>query len=151
MSTQKTADDKPKRGWWPFGGSSAGEDEDGERETSVTTRKGRATPGRRTTETHEGNAVTRVLSGTREYFEGVASELQKVTWPTREEAIRLSTIVLVATFLSSVILGLVALGYSELFQVGLSQPLVFLGFFVLVVVIGFILYRRSNRSHVSPY
>ena len=146
MSTEKTADEKPKRSWWPFGGASTPLEEEEEQERGVTARKGRATPGRRVTEDEGGNVVVRSAGGIREYIEGVQSEISKVTWPTREEARSLSSIVLVATLLSSVILGLVTLAYSELFQVGLGQPLIFLGFFVLVIVIGFVLYRRSQKQ-----
>jgi preprotein translocase subunit SecE len=154
MSTEKTADEKPKRGWWPFGGSSSDKVEDeAENQQGVTARKGRATPGRRAGgDDEEGNLVTRSAGGIREYFEGVVAELQKVTWPTREEAYRLSGIVLATTVLASLILGLVALGYSEMFRLGLSQPVIFLGFFVIVLVTGFVLYRRSsNRSNTPPY
>jgi preprotein translocase subunit SecE len=115
-------------------------------ERGVTARKGRATPGRRSTTSSEGNAVVRSVGGIREYFEGVQEELRKVTWPTRQEAIRLSTIVLITTVLSSLALGLIALAYSELFRLGLDQPAIFLGFFILVLGIGFFLYRRSNRN-----
>src|SRR5690606_1542281 len=112
--------------------------------------KGRATPGRRASDEDEGNIVTRGAGGIREYFEGVVAELGKVTWPTREEARRLSAIVLIATLLASLVLGLVALGYSELFSLGLNQPIIFLGFFVIVVVIGFVMYRRSSTRNTPP-
>lgn len=151
MSTQKTADDKPKRGWWPFGGSSSDpEDDEMEEERGLTARKGRATPGRRDTEEDEGNVVVRSVGGVREYIEGVQSEISKVTWPTRDEVRNLSAIVLAATFLSSVVLGLITLGYSDLFKLGLAQPMFFLGFFVIVIVAGFVIFRRSQKR-VSPY
>ncbi|MBZ0303860.1 MAG: preprotein translocase subunit SecE [Anaerolineae bacterium] len=155
MSTQKTADEKPRRGWrsFLFGGSSSSvDDEEVVPERGVTARKGRATPGRRAaTDEDEGNVVVRSVGGVREYFEGVQSELNKVTWPTREETIRLSGIVLVTTVISSLILGLVALSYSELFRLGINQPLIFLGFFVAVLVIGFVVYRRSNQGGGPSY
>jgi preprotein translocase subunit SecE len=145
MSTQKTADEKPRRSWRLFGGSSDKTDEAAEAERGVTAGKGRATPGRRVTETVEGNVVSRGVGGVREYFEGVNSEIRKVSWPPREDTIRLSTIVLITTVLASLALGLISLGFSELFQIGLTQPLVFLGFFIVVVVVGFVMYRRSNN------
>ncbi|HLV37065.1 MAG TPA: preprotein translocase subunit SecE [Spirillospora sp.] len=154
MSTQKAADEKPRRGWRLFGGSASQvSDEEADGGHSVAVRKGRATPGRRATSEAEGggNFITRSVRSVREYFEGVQSELGKVTWPTREETIRLSSIVLVTTLISSIILGLIALGYSELFRIGLDQPMLFLGFFVGVVVIGFVLYRRSNRGGGPSY
>lgn len=39
------------------------------------------------------------------YFQETREELRKVTWPPREETIRLSTIVLIATIISSIVLG----------------------------------------------
>ncbi len=39
------------------------------------------------------------------YFQETQEELRKVTWPTREETLRLSTIVLIATIISSLVLG----------------------------------------------
>lgn len=152
MSTPKTADEKPRRGWWPFGGSSSSDDEEAVREQGVTARKGRVTPGRRTTPEEEGgNVVTRTTGGLFGYIEGVQSEIKKVSWPTREETRRLSVIVLVTTVIASLVLGLIALLYSELFRLGLEQPMIFLGFFVVMLVIGFILYRRSNRSSTPTY
>jgi preprotein translocase subunit SecE len=148
MSTQKTADEKRRRGWRLFGGGSTAAEETEEEEHGVTASKGRATPGRRSTTTSEGNIVTRTVGGVREYFEGVASELSKVTWPTREDTRRLSIIVIITTVLASIALGIITLAFSELFQIGLGQPLVFLGFFVVVVALGFVFYLRSNR--VSP-
>lgn len=154
MSTQKTADEKPKRGRWPFGGSSSVEQEE-EVITGpgITARKGRATPSRRSAEEEddEGNVVVRGIGGIREYFEGVQSEINKVTWPTREETRRLSVIVLVTTLIASLVLGVITLAYSELFRIGVNQPVIFLAFFVGVLIIGFVLYRRANRSSGSTY
>ena len=150
MSTQKTADEKPRRSWWPFGGGSQDEDEDEEVEQGMTAPKGRATPGRRTTEADEGNFVTRTFGPVREYFDGVIEEVEKVTWPTREEALRLSAIVLATTVASSIALGIIAFLYSLLFQFGLEQPLIFVALLVVVVIAGVVIYRRSNRS-VSGY
>lgn len=155
MSTQKTADEKPKRGWWPFGGSSSARVEDSEvvEGRGVTAPKGRATPGRRAADEDddEGNIVVRSVGGIREYFEGVQSEINKVSWPTREETRRLSIIVLVSTLISSLVLGVITLAYSELFRIGVNQPALFLAFFVGVLIVGFVLYRRANRSSGSTW
>jgi preprotein translocase subunit SecE len=157
MSTQKTADEKPRRGRWPFGGGASETPVEVEApERGMTAPKGRATPGRRNTPEEEetrrsGNIVVRTVGGIREYFLGVQSELNKVSWPTREETRRLSTIVLVATLISSIVLGIITLGYSELFRIGVNQPALFLGFFVIVLIVGFVIYRRSNRDSASPF
>ena len=155
MSTQKTADEKPRRGWWPFGGSSSVDDEGDDEEVDergLTAAKGRATPGRRAASDEEGgNFITRSTRGVVEYFEGVQAELNKVTWPTRDETRRLSIIVLATTIASSIALGIVAFAYSNLFRIGLAQPLLFIGFFIAVLAAGFWVYRRSNRSSNLPF
>lgn len=46
------------------------------------------------------------------YIQDAAEELRRVTWPTREEALRLSVIVLVTTIISAIFLG----GLDLLFQ-----------------------------------
>ncbi|GAP61696.1 preprotein translocase subunit SecE [Ardenticatena maritima] len=50
------------------------------------------------TERTSGNAVTR-------YFREVRAELAKVTWPSREEAINLTMVVLAVTIALSLFLG----------------------------------------------
>jgi preprotein translocase subunit SecE len=51
----------------------------------------------RTTAVKPDNALVR-------YFKDTRAELAKVTWPTREEGIRLTTVVLVVTTISAIIL-----------------------------------------------
>ncbi len=46
------------------------------------------------------------------YFQETGDELRKVSWPTREQAIRLSIIVLATTAVSAIFLGLL----DELFR-----------------------------------
>jgi len=48
--------------------------------------------------TKSDNAIIR-------YFQDTGEELRKVAWPTRDEGIQLSTIVLVATLVASLFLG----------------------------------------------
>jgi preprotein translocase subunit SecE len=38
------------------------------------------------------------------YFKDTRAELAKVTWPTREEGIRLTTVVLIVTTISAIVL-----------------------------------------------
>src|SRR5690349_13839208 len=79
------------------------DDDDESASRGITAGKGRATPGRRTTQevVETGNAVTRPISSLREYIEGVNAEIRKVAWPTREETRRLTTIVIVVTVAAS--------------------------------------------------
>jgi preprotein translocase subunit SecE len=119
---------------------------------ALTAAKGRITPGRRTQEAEGegGNFFTRLVRGLVGYFEGVRGELRKVTWPTREEARRLTIIVVVALIISSLILGGIGLLFTELFRIGLNTPLVLLAFMVVAVGGGFLFYqfriRRSSRT-----
>lgn len=56
------------------------------------------------------------------YFRETRGELRKVTWPTREDAQRLTLIVLGVAVAFSLFLGLLDFGFSEL--VGLIVDLV---------------------------
>ena len=47
------------------------------------------------------------LSSTTAYFRGAIDELKHVTWPTRKQAIRLSVIVIIFTFTTAVVYGVV--------------------------------------------
>lgn len=125
------------------------EDEDDSQERSLSERKGRATPGRRTQEVaitkSEGNFITRRLRGVVEYFEGVRSEIAKVVWPTREETRRLTIIVLVTTITSSIVLGILSLIFNDVIVLGIRNPIIF-GLILIVVIAGFVYYlRQSNR------
>ena len=48
------------------------------------------------------------------YFRETTSELRKVTWPTRLEARRLTTVVVVVVALTSAVLGLFDFAFSRL-------------------------------------
>lgn len=51
----------------------------------------------RTTAVKPDNALVR-------YFKDTRAEVAKVTWPTREEGIRLTTVVLIVTTISAIVL-----------------------------------------------
>ena len=152
MSAEKTAEEKQKRRFWQRGSSADDTAESAEDAKGLTASKGRATPGRRASgEAASSNFITRSFGGVFEYFAGVRSELQKVTWPDREETRRLTILVIVVTIVASIVLGLISLGFTELFRFGLDSPLIFLAFFVIVAVAGFVLYRRRADNDVSSY
>jgi preprotein translocase SecE subunit len=113
----------------------------------ITPSKGRATPGRRnrSKNTDQGNIITRPVRGIREYFRGVRDELDKVTWPTRDELLRLSRIVFFVTVAASIVLGMINLAYNELFIIGLDAPWVFVIFFIIAGALIF-LGRRLMAS-----
>jgi preprotein translocase subunit SecE len=54
------------------------------------------------------------------YFKQTRAELRKVAWPTRQEAIRLTLIVLAVTFVMAAFLGLVDFGLQKLFALILA-------------------------------
>jgi preprotein translocase subunit SecE len=119
----------------------------------VTQGKGRATPGRRTQvdEEEEGNVATRTFGGIREYFEGVQSELGKVAWPTREETLRLTGIVLTALVICAIVLGIIGLIYTEIFRIGLDLPIIFVAIVVGAIAVTVFVFWRSNRRSSSPF
>ncbi len=55
----------------------------------------------------EPNAVVR-------YFRETAAELRKVTWPTRQEARHLTTVVVIVVIIMAIALGLVDYFFSRL-------------------------------------
>jgi preprotein translocase subunit SecE len=121
-------------------------------EKGMTAPKGRATPSRRRREEEEeteGNVITRTGGGLSEYVEGVQSELGKVAWPSREETIRLTIIVLATLIASSLILGIISALFTELFRIGLSLPAILLGFMVLAVGAGLAVARVNSRRSSS--
>lgn len=117
-------------------------------ENAVSETKGRPTPGRRNqvaeVETR-GNFLTRPIYGFIDYLRDVRAELDKVTWPTREDTLRLTRIVLATTIASAILLGIISAIFTELFIIGLRTPAIL--FAIIVLMVGGALYaiRRSNR------
>lgn len=101
-------------------------------------RKDRPAPVRREAQAGKGNIITRILRGIANYFTTTRAEIQKVTWPTRAESLRLSGIVLGVTVVSSIALGILDFFYGELFRIGFNAPVVFgvVALVLAVVVIG---------------
>jgi preprotein translocase SecE subunit len=124
-------------------------DDEGGESRGLTEKKGYATPSRRQKGEEEdapqGNWLTRPFIGLRNYAEGVRAELEKVTWPTRAEAIRLTRLVLVVTIIASIVLGIVGAIYNAVFVAGSGNPIIF-GILLVLVIGGFAYYlRQSNR------
>lgn len=134
MAAEKTAEEKQTKGR---------RRRDSEIESDASG-KGRATPGRRKrTDKQEGNALTRPLFAVRDYFEGVQSELEKVSWPTREEALRLARIVLLVTVASSLILGTLSVLAGQYLDLGLQNEIIFVISFALIIAGAFWMMRRG--------
>jgi preprotein translocase subunit SecE len=54
------------------------------------------------------------------FFRETAGELRKVNWPTRQEAINLTTIVLIVIAAMSIFLGILDIVFAEFFALLLS-------------------------------
>jgi preprotein translocase subunit SecE len=134
-----------------------GDDNDDD-DSSLTESKGRATRSRRGARggrpENEGNALTRTFGGVIGYLQGVRDELDKVVWPTREETIRLSRIVLAVTIASSLAFGAISVVFTEMFVIGVREdnPWIFLVFAAAVVVVFFFARQwwQENDSN-TPY
>ncbi|MCA9913554.1 MAG: preprotein translocase subunit SecE [Anaerolineae bacterium] len=82
------------------------------------------------------------------YIREVRSELNKVTWPTREEVINLTRIVLIVTLISSLVLGLISALLTLFTEIGVQNALVFVVAFA-AIVIGAIYYSRRGNTRSS--
>lgn len=51
------------------------------------------------------------------FVSDIISELKKVTWPTRQEATYLTTLVIIFTVVVAIILGVIDYGFSKLMNV----------------------------------
>lgn len=122
--------------------------EEQEEETSYTPAKGKATPGRRNQadEKEEGNIVTRSAGGFFEYFSDVRLELEKVAWPTREEALRLTRVVIVVLIISAIVMGLISFLFQQYVAFGLSNPIAFVVPMIAAVIAATWYFRTQDSS-----
>ena len=52
-----------------------------------------------------------------QFFKERRAELKKVVWPTRDDVVSSIKVVIISTILVALILGLLDLGFSELFRI----------------------------------
>ncbi len=69
----------------------------------------------------EMNFFQRFLHNVQRFFQETVGELRKVSWPTRQEAIRLTQIVLVVILAMAVILGGLDWVYARFFGLILGR------------------------------
>lgn len=121
--------------------------------SAITEKKGKATPGRRsrkvktTTKAEpQGNAITRPLYMTVDYFSNVRSELNKVAWPTRQDTRRLTILCINVTIASAIFLGILAVIWSEFMRIGLNPGMAWMLLAVIVAMVGgaFFMIRRGS-------
>ena len=51
-----------------------------------------------------------------QFFKESRAELKKVVWPTKADVLASIKVVIISTFIVAIILGLLDLGFSELFR-----------------------------------
>jgi len=123
-------------------------DEPDDSSSAITVGKGRATPGRRTQEDEkeEGNIVTRSAGGIRGYFEEVRAELDKVSWPTREEALRLTRVVMIVLVIAAIVMGFINFLFNQFVAFGINNPIVFVVLLAAVVGVAVWIFRGQGAS-----
>lgn len=122
---------------------------------ATTEKKGRATPSRRKGQAKavasgsSGLDNAPVIGGIVRYFKGVYAEMQKVTWPTREETINLTQVVLAVTIAFAVGLGILDTFYTWWFDKAIQDDtttfLIIAG--IVSAVAGGIVYMVFYRSN----
>ena len=56
-----------------------------------------------------------------QFFKESRAELKKVVWPTRDDVVSSIKVVIISTILVALILGLLDLGFTELFRILMKQ------------------------------
>lgn len=119
----------------------------------VTPRKDRPTPSQREEPEHRGNFITRFFGGIRRYARETAVELAKVAWPSREEIVRLTTIVIAVTIVSALFLGAASFLFSLLVtNLAIADTSVLFGIIsiaMILVVAGLWLFRERIFKSVE--
>jgi preprotein translocase subunit SecE len=60
--------------------------------------------------------MTNLLARISRYIREVRAEIRKVTWPSREEVIRMTTVVMVVLVIASIFLAVVDYGFARLMR-----------------------------------
>ncbi len=126
-------------------------------ENALTEKKGRATPGRRQRRKSksgggtaknepQGNAITRPIYSTIDYFNNVRGEMQKVSWPSREDTRRLTILCINVTIASSIFLGGLSVILTQFIETGLAPGNAWMLIATIIVMVGGAVYAiRSGR------
>lgn len=94
-----------------------------------------------------GNFITGFLSGVRNYLSEVRSELNKVSWPTRDDVQNLTVVVLAVTIASSIALGLISFILTIVVNdYGMAYPVILAVIFALIIVGTVWAFRQEGSS-----
>lgn len=108
---------------------------------ATTARKDRPTPSARRQKKGAGSTglINRIpiVRGLVSYMRGVSAEMQKVTWPSREDTTRLTAIVLGVTAAFAIALGVLDTFFSWWFRQAFNtdSEIIFLGIAAAVVIV----------------
>ena len=80
------------------------------------------------------------------YFKETRAELRKVTWPTREESINLTTIIVVVTVAVAIFLGLLDFIFQQVVAGILAADFVWIGLAIVLFVGGSAAFYFNNRQ-----
>lgn len=99
------------------------------------------------TETKTKNDNKGFLASIGTYWNEVRTELQKVSWPSRDDVIRLTRIVLIVTAITSIGLGALSVGMTLfLDEFGLNNPIVMVVLFVAIAAGTWWAFQRGERK-----
>src|SRR5947209_15802851 len=106
-------------------------------EVPLITKKDRPTPSTRREVVPSTNPVVRFYENARQYLREVQDELNKVSWLSREDTMRLTYIVIVVTATSAAFLGFVGFLFALLTQALATQnSSIFAGVIAVLLIIG---------------
>lgn len=125
-----------------------------EQEQNITEKKGRATPGRRGRRKaksgkpveEQGNAITRPLFAVFDYFNNVRAEMNKVSWPSREDTRRLTILCINVTIASALFLGGLSVILTQYMELGLAPGNAWLLILAILVMIAGAAYAMRRGS-----
>ena len=99
------------------------------------------------TETKAKNDDKNFIQNFRSYLGEVRTELNKVSWPTREDVVRLTRIVLMVTVISSIGLGALSVGMTLfLDKVGFDFPIILVVLFVIIAAVTWWSFRQGESK-----
>lgn len=87
------------------------------------------------------------LTGIRTYFSEVRTELNKVSWPSRDDIRRLTVVVLIVTAVTSILLGALSLILGQIMnEWGMQYPIILGVLFIAITVVTLWSFSRDGSS-----